>query len=55
MNRLRIPITLAKLMVALTIGMAVDPPLPASFYGTVTIAGQNVRAACQSTGLFGAA
>ncbi len=45
MNGLRIAITLATLLVVLTLGVAVAaaPPLPASFYGTVTIAGQNVR------------
>ncbi len=46
MNRLHIAIPLATLLVALTLGVAVAaaPPLPASFYGTATIAGQNLLA-----------
>jgi hypothetical protein len=46
MNRLHIAITLATLLIALTLGVAVAaaPPLPSSFYGTATIAGQNFPA-----------
>lgn len=46
MNRLHIAITLASLLVALTVGVALAavPLLPSSFYGLVIIAGQNVPA-----------
>jgi len=46
MNRVRIATALATLLVALTLGLAVAaaPPLPSSFYGTVTMAGQNLPA-----------
>ncbi|HKZ87091.1 MAG TPA: hypothetical protein VJ793_25985 [Anaerolineae bacterium] len=42
----------AVLLVTLTslVAQAAAPPLPASFYGTVTIAGQNVRSSRQSAG-----
>ena len=52
MNRLHIALTLATLLVALTLGMALAAALPlsASFYGSFTIAGQNVRNGRRSIG-----
>ena len=46
MNRLHIAIILATLVAALTFGavLAAAPPLPASFYGSVVMAGQSVPA-----------
>ena len=51
-KRFKLALPPAVLLVTLTslVAQAAAPPLPASFYGTVTIAGQNVRSSRQSAG-----